>query len=179
MWGSRQGSTDLFSLVTSDKRRREWCKVVSGNSDWILGKNFLRFLKFLKGDQTLQQVAQGSGRTSSLMVFKKHQDSALRQRFSFWSGPVWSQELGSMIHVRPFQLRMLYYSMILLQIQYFLCVCLLPNNNRYIYLFCLLSHFSFALPLASISCSFYTLFVFFTQDFIFLLTGLLLYFIKI
>ena len=43
--------------------------------------------------------------TPSLTEFKKHLDNALRHRVWFLGGPVWSQELDSMILVGPFQLR--------------------------------------------------------------------------
>ena len=60
----------------------------------------------------MERAAQGSGHGPELPEFKEHLDTSLRHRVWFLGGPVWSQELDSMILVGPFQLKIFYDSMI-------------------------------------------------------------------
>jgi len=49
----------------------------------------------------------------SLLEFKKHLDSALTHMVWFLGDAVWSQELGSVIHMGPFQIMIFYDSTII------------------------------------------------------------------
>jgi len=52
----------------------------------------------------IAQAAQGSGHSPKLQEFKEHLDNSLRYHVWILCGPVWSQELNSMILVGTFQL---------------------------------------------------------------------------
>ena len=52
----------------------------------------------------MEQAAQGSEHGPDLPELKKHLDNMLRCRVWVLGGPVWSQELDSMILVCPLQL---------------------------------------------------------------------------
>ena len=60
------------------------------------------------GGWALEQAPQGSGHGPKLLEFKKHLDNALSHTVRFFGGPVWSQELDSMILMGLFQLRISY-----------------------------------------------------------------------
>ena len=61
-----------------------------------------------QGGQGMEQAAQGSGCT-----LQEFMDNTMRHRVWILGGPVWSQELESVVLVGPFQLRIFYGSMIL------------------------------------------------------------------
>ena len=60
------------------------------------------------GGWALEQAPQGSGHGPKLLEFKKRLDNALSHTVWFLGGPVWSQELDSMILMGLFQLRISY-----------------------------------------------------------------------
>ena len=51
-------------------------------------------------------MAQGSGHSPELLEIKECLDSALSHRVWILGGALWSQELGSVIPMGPFRLRM-------------------------------------------------------------------------
>jgi len=61
----------------------------------------------------MEQAAQGSGDSLKLAQFNKHLDNALRERVWILGGAVRSQGLDSTILPGPFQLRIIYGSVIL------------------------------------------------------------------
>ena len=71
-----------------------------------------------EGFQILEQAPQGSSHSTKLPEFKEHLDSALRHRVCILGGPVWSEELESMIPVGPFQLRIFYDFRILITLEH-------------------------------------------------------------
>ena len=52
---------------------------------------------------SMEQAAQGSGHGLKLPEFKKHLDNTLSHRVWILGGPVWSQQLDSVIFVGSFQ----------------------------------------------------------------------------
>ena len=50
----------------------------------------------------MEQAAQGSGHSTTLMEFKEHLDNAVGYRIWLLGGPLWSQELGSVVLVGLF-----------------------------------------------------------------------------
>jgi len=58
-------------------------------------------------------AAQGSGHSAELLAFKQCLGNALRHRVWILGGPLWSLELGLMILVGSFQIRIFYDSIIL------------------------------------------------------------------
>lgn len=65
-----------------------------------------------KSGSSLEQAPQSCGYGHMLLEFKKSLENALRKMVSILGGLIWSQGLGSMILVSPFQLRGFYDSMI-------------------------------------------------------------------
>ena len=64
------------------------------------------------GGWALEQAPQGSGHGPKLLEFKKRLDNALSHTVWFLGGPVWSQELDSMILMGSFQLGLFSDSMV-------------------------------------------------------------------
>ena len=60
--------------------------------------------------------AQGSGHGPKVPELKKCSDNTLRCRIWIWGGPLWSQELDSVIPLGALQLRM-FYSVFLLVVR--------------------------------------------------------------
>lgn len=61
----------------------------------------------------MKQAAQGNDDDYKLLEFRKHLDNAHGYRVCILGGPVWSQELDSMILMGSFQLTIQYDSVIL------------------------------------------------------------------
>ena len=67
------------------------------------------------GGWALEQAPQGSGHGPKLLEFMKRLDNALSHTVWFLGGPVWSQELDSMILTDPLQLRIFHDTMFLIE----------------------------------------------------------------
>ena len=59
----------------------------------------------------MEQAVEGRGHSPELTEFRESLDTALRHRVWILGGPVWSQELDSIL-MGPFQLRVFCHSMV-------------------------------------------------------------------
>jgi len=94
---------DSLSFQTQLRTHIHNCQeIFRGGSGWIWRKG-----SSPEGGQALEQASQCSGHSPKLTEFQKHLDNTLTYIW-FWGGPMWSQELDSMILVGPFQLGIFY-----------------------------------------------------------------------
>lgn len=153
---SLRGGVDREALISSlwwQEVREEGngLKLCQGKFRLDIRKNFLSFLKFLKVLKGWSDTAAGcSGKWSGIeptgIQETLGQCSQTEILIFGWSCLESGIGLNDPCVSLPIEDVILFYDSITDTI--FLCVCLLPNNKRYVYLFCLLSHFSFALSLA-------------------------------
>ena len=118
-----RSSADLLSLVASYRTQGNVMKLWHRKFKLDIRKRFFAERVVWHWNMLSRETVM----SLSLLDFKKHLDNAPSHTFRFFHCPLWSQKLGSMILVGPFQLRIIY-DFCFGGILFYLFVCLLVSG---------------------------------------------------